>query len=606
MKKTTQSLLAALLFAITFSFSSNASHLMGGEIGWRCVSGGQYLFKMKVYRDCYGIPFGPPVSLDVHNYPGLTTITMNLISQTDISGFTSCDSCGGAIGTSVGVVEEFIFESNPITLSGTPPTQGWIFSYSNCCRNTTIDNLVGASSGSLGFTLRTIMYSVNGQSANPCYDSSPDFAEKPATTTGAGYDFHYTPFANDGELDSLEYTWAKPLDQWTGGAWTTTNPFPLTFSPGFTYTNPIPGPAFHPLNSGVTLNSHTGEIIFRCFTPGIFVAVNKVTSYKCGVKCSEIYRDMRFAIIPGNYLPDSITLNSPPVITPPFIDPNTSLPTLYDTVYEGDFVTFPINAIDFDFHSVTLEAAGSQFGGGFTDTAAGCLIPPCAILNPPPPLNNAISVSTTFQWQTTPDHLGMNYYCAYMPNTHYFLIRAKDDFCPVHAFSIAVIAITVLPPLPKPVVTQSNDTLQTASITGYGYQWYKNRFKIPGETSNAYKTIAQGYYQVRIVDTTNNSGNYSDSYHPVFTGINSLDKNTFPFIVSPNPSKGKFTLSDFNLNNFELTVTDRIGKIVYQKTFSNYNSNTLSIELKNENDGIYFVQLKSDLKSYQTKVVIRK
>jgi hypothetical protein len=28
---------------------------MGGEITWDCVGGGQYVFTMKLYRDCNGI-----------------------------------------------------------------------------------------------------------------------------------------------------------------------------------------------------------------------------------------------------------------------------------------------------------------------------------------------------------------------------------------------------------------------------------------------------------------------------------------------------------------------------------------------------------------------
>lgn len=598
MKKITPTLVATLLLAITFSFSAKASHLMGGEISWRCLSNGTYIFKMKVYRDCGGITFGTTgIAIDVHNYAGLTSIPVHLISDLDISPLTNCILCAGFPASGSGAAEELIFESDTITLAGTPPAAGWVFSYSNCCRNAAISNIT--MPGSDGFTLRAIMYAVNGQSANPCFDSSPDFAEKPNTTIGTGYDFHYTPFATDNELDSLVYAWGSPLDSWTSGAWTATNPYPLTFVPGYSLTQPFPGYAIDTNNTPATLNTSTGEITFKCFTPGVYNAVNKVTAYKCGVKCAEIFRDMQFTILPT-------ALNAAPAIAPPFIDPNTSLPTLYDTVYAGDFVSFPIYVTDTGLQNITLEAAGNEFGGGFTDTAAGCLIPPCAILNPPPPVTAMNGVTTSFQWQTTTAHLGANYYCAYMPNTYYFLIRAKDDFCPAHAVSVAVIAITVLPVLPKPFVSLSNDTLQTVSITGYDYQWYKNRFKIPGANANAYRPTTPGYYQVRTIETATSDGNYSDSYHAVATGINIIDKNYSDLNISPNPSKGKFTVSDFGLKNFDLSITDAVGKIVYQKTFSNYNSTTLTVELKNMNDGIYFVELKSAQKSLRTKVMIQK
>ena len=81
-----------VLIFIFSSFLSFSSHFMGGEITWKCLKGGpnigQYIFEMKVYRDCSGIAFSQ-VSETVthHNYPALgvsTPILMNFISITDM------------------------------------------------------------------------------------------------------------------------------------------------------------------------------------------------------------------------------------------------------------------------------------------------------------------------------------------------------------------------------------------------------------------------------------------------------------------------------------------------------------------------------------------
>ena len=45
-------LLAAL---VTMGSKVEASHLMGGEITWECQPNGQYIFTLRVYRDCNGI-----------------------------------------------------------------------------------------------------------------------------------------------------------------------------------------------------------------------------------------------------------------------------------------------------------------------------------------------------------------------------------------------------------------------------------------------------------------------------------------------------------------------------------------------------------------------
>lgn len=597
MKKIIQTLLATLVVATAFSFSAKASHLMGGEISWRCLANGQYIFKVKVYRDCNGASFSTiGAVIDVHNYPGLTTLPLHVISQLDVSSLSNCGVCS-IPQSGVGAVEEFTLESDSVTLTGVPPTQGWVFSYSNCCRNGGITNIPNAAAN--GFSLRAIMYPVNGQNVNSYFDSSPDFAEKPATATGVGYDFHYTPFATDKDLDSLVYAWDAPLDSWGSGPWSAFNPVPIPLSPGYSITSPFPGTLQNPLNTGAVLNTATGEITFKSFTAGAFVTVNKVTAYKCGVKCAEIFRDMQVNII-------LTSSNSAPEITPPFIDSITNLPTLFDTVYAGDFVTFPINVTDTGLQFITLEAAGNEFGGGFTDTLAGCLIAPCATLNPPPPFTVMNALQTTFEWQTSTAHLGLNYFCAYMPNTYYFLIRAKDDFCPAHAFSVAVIAITVLPYTPKPAIVNNADTLQVANIAGRDYQWYKNRFEIQGANTNAYRPTATGNYEVKVIETATGDGNHSDAYHAVTTGIVALENSSDELTISPNPSSDFITITTDNirLNVATITITNGIGQQVFSEKsipiISNY-----SIPVRNYQNGIYFLKISSEGYIFNKKVIVQ-
>ena len=119
-------------FCITNTFSS---HFMGGEITWECIKGGpnmgQYIFTMKVYRDCNGITFSQTSqTLTAHNYPTLgnqTPILLNFISITDISP-TGTPGSGNACFTcangDLGAVEEYVWQSDPTTLAGTPPSEG--------------------------------------------------------------------------------------------------------------------------------------------------------------------------------------------------------------------------------------------------------------------------------------------------------------------------------------------------------------------------------------------------------------------------------------------------------------------------------------------------
>ncbi|MBI3511440.1 MAG: gliding motility-associated C-terminal domain-containing protein [Bacteroidetes bacterium] len=444
-----------IFFFAAYPLSVSASHLMGGEITWICQGNGQFVFQMKLYRDCNGVQGPAAASIDVFNNPSLSSIAMNLVSQTDIS--PQCNVTGPQItcanaqaqpgwpasATPVpGAVEEFVYQSAPITISGTPPAGGWVFAYTNCCRNMSVTN-INNGAGSLGFTLRAKMYAYNNQNTNPCYDNSPEFLESPKTIICTGYPFTYNHNAVDKELDSLSYSWAEPLDEYLNpppAAFVVgTNPPTIPFVAGFAFNNPMPGPALNPGNVPATINPITGEISYTSFTQGNFVTCIKVEAWKCGQLVAEIYRDIQVVLLPcGN--------NSPPAVTPPF-NANTSFNL---TIYAGQLVNFNFSAVDNDTLSngapqtMTLTATGQEFGAGFTNAAAGCINPPCATLNAPPPVSAIGNLNTTFNWQTACNHVYYTNQCAQQSNVYDFILRTTDDFCPAPAQTIATISITVL------------------------------------------------------------------------------------------------------------------------------------------------------------------
>jgi gliding motility-associated-like protein len=440
-----------LFLALAFlSTQSIASHYMGGEITWECLSNGKYKFFLKLYRECNGCLtcYQNTETLNVVNCPSTTGITMTLVSKTDIS--PSCNSIGPNITctpqpsmANTGAVEEWYYTSDAsyptgVTLSGIPPAAGWIFSHTGGSRNP-CTNIINADSKD--WYLRAVMYSYNGQNANPCFDNSPTFAEKPSTVICTGYPFTYNHNASDKELDSLSYSWAQPFEA-------ASSPI-SSYAAGYSYLSPLPGVSQNPSNIPATVNPYTGEISFTSFTNGAFVTVTKVTAYKCGIKVAEINREMQIVLLPcGN--------NSKPVVTAPFVNQTTGLYSEYiDTVYAGDIVTFPLSAQDIEFlpngdpQTLHLFASGSQFGTNYTSTTSGCVNPPCAVLSPPPLANptglaGQYYVQTNFSWQTTCDHLATNTGCGSTSNVYNFVIKVQDDFCPAPAINISTITVVVL------------------------------------------------------------------------------------------------------------------------------------------------------------------
>ena len=464
---------------------------MGGEVTWTCLPSGQFRFELKFYRDCNGIPGPASVTLST-TVPGVPSIPLTLFDQNDISpdglasnGITPCPNCsqGGSPAIS-GLVEEFIYRSAPITLNGVPPAAGWVFSWGECCRSSALTNITGG--GGIGFQNRAVMYPYLGTNTNPCFDSSPFFAEKPSTIICTGYPFKYNPNAVDPELDSLVYSWGQPLDDF-GSV--------IPFAPGYNVNSQLPSIAQNPLNVAATINPRTGEISYTSFTGGYFVTVVKVTAYKCNVKVAEVFREIN-VVLNSSCTPVMTGQNLPPVVNAPFYDPITGLQTLYtDTVYAGDTVNFILNVTDFDIFQngvgqiITIEGSGSQFGTNFTNPNAGCIIPPCATVTPGLPTSFMIGGQVTFNWRTTCDHVkGLDTLCTRISNTYNFVIKASDNYCPANATNVGTFSIVILPP---PALKAP--TLRCASVNLDGsvsLSWTKPTARDSQNTYNQYEIYA--------------------------------------------------------------------------------------------------------------------
>lgn len=451
-----------LLFILQFPLSNfvHASHFMGGEITWKCDDiNGKYHFLMRLYRECgaNAVYYNQMEIVEIINYPSLgkvTKIKMNLKNITDNSPLCNITgpkiSCATASQPNMGAISEYYYTSDTlantsgVTLSGTPPAEGWIIAYKSPGFNkrNASNNIINADLQT--WALRAIMYPYKGQNTNPCYDNSPTFAEKPSTIICTGYHFTYNPNAYDNELDSLVYEWAQPLDSGMNVI--------NSYVAGFNYQNPLPGPSINPGNISATIDPNTGEISFLSLTQGSFLTVSKVTAYKNKIKVAEIYREMQIVLLACN-------ANTPPGLTPPFKG-NTSF---IDTVYAGEVVDFHLTATDDIGQLITLNATGADFGGiNCNSSTVGCLTPPCATLNPPTTLSGSSPVETQFHWQTTCDHLahpitvGSKSHLIYnqptLSNVHNFVISVQDDFCSVPGKNVSTISIVVLnkPILPAP------------------------------------------------------------------------------------------------------------------------------------------------------------
>lgn len=432
-----KSLVILFLLLVGVVQPSKASHIMGGEITWQCLGSGSYQFDLVLYRDCNGLDIvDPSLDIEVWGHPTINTIQCDLFATLDLSpdcteipGFPVELECGtgSQSGNGAGAVQKYTYRSAPIVLSGTPPADGWAFTYDSFSRNWNLTNIDDPAS--YGVTLSAIMYTVPGNSANPCTDSSPQFAQDPYMLLCGGTNFQYNANAFDPDNDSLVYSWGTPLDHFPTGSFDPpTNPAPVPFEPGFSLSNPTPDASFDPGNIPASMDPTTGDITFLSNTFGNFGLVQKIDSYRNGQLIATINREIQMIVIP---CPGYV--NTAPTITPPFAG-NTSFDAEF---FAGDLINFDIiitdneNLQDGSPQTVTLNPSGNYFGTNFTDPNNGCDYGPCATLDQAPLIQGVQGLTTNFNWQTSCDHLLDANGVQQNEQIYEFVLNAQDDYCSV-------------------------------------------------------------------------------------------------------------------------------------------------------------------------------
>jgi hypothetical protein len=454
-----------LLVLLSLPLPLLASHYMGGEITWQCLPNGKYRFIMKLYRECSGIFFADPVTLNSTSPAGDITMFLfpggnlkdgddgHLDGKTDLSPTCwmipppiTCNPGPGSPNT--GAVQEYYYTSDQaypdgVLLNGVPPLNGWIFSYSTCCRNPQTNILNPAS---ISFFLRAVMFAYQGQDAHPCFDNAPVFAEAPQSVVCAGKPETFFNYVSDIESDSLVCEWAPAL---AGNINT-----PVTYALPFTFSNPMPGPSINPFNIAASLDAENGNISFTSHTTGAFTVVVRVTAYRAGTKIAEVFREFQLIVLACQ------SVNQPPEMSAPVYNPVTELFDLWtDTVALGTTIDYTVTMFDQDtlpngnFHTITYYAWGENFGAGFSNNMAGCPNPPCATLLPAPPASSLIALAPQFQWQTQCSQAAYwffaNNYSWSDPYYYFpadFQFRVFDDFCPVPAYNSNTLKLVLRSP----------------------------------------------------------------------------------------------------------------------------------------------------------------
>ncbi len=446
--------LLILLAVLLGSTTARATHVMGGEITWRC-SGNGYIFELNFYRDCNGVEVNTiSETIEVWNHPTINTLPVAFISRIDISptctpvfGSPIPLACGvGASGgNGIGAIEKITYRSNVIVLTGNPPAgTGWIFTYDNFSRSNIITNLINPDN--YGLTITAKMFPIPGSLGGVCIDNSPQFLQDPYLVSCSGEDYSYNMHPVDIDLDSLNMSFGIPLNNFSGIYNPPIDPAPVPFDIGFSATSPTPDASFQAGNVATQIDPISGELTFNSSTIGSFVVKIVTQSFREGVLIAEVEREMQLIVLNCN------AANNAPVITPPFAG-------LFETTVDaGTLVTFNLQSTDVELlqdgtpQNNTLTSTGLLYGTNFTSNT-GCAVGPCATLDQTPAIVGVQGVNTQFSWQTDCAHLVTAYGAVAEVIPYHFVFKVQDNYCQIPKITYRTVTINVRNPGIIPATT---------------------------------------------------------------------------------------------------------------------------------------------------------
>ncbi len=274
-------------------YTANATHIVGGEIGYRCLGGNQYEITLRVFRDCFNADptafFDDPGIIGVYASNGLRLSNISLRPIGNDTLRKDLDSCYTSFINSV-CVHTTVYRS-VITLN--PRVGGYHFVYQRCCRNTTISNIVNPTEA--GATYDILLTEAAMQKCN----SSPVVNSWPPVYVCANQELNVNSAATDVNNDSIAYKLCAPL---VGGTLQRPQPIPPTappfqpiiwLGPTYSLSNVLGG------NNPLTIDVNTG--IMKGVPPvlGQFVVAVCFEEYDRSTKnlLSVVRRDFQYNVV---------------------------------------------------------------------------------------------------------------------------------------------------------------------------------------------------------------------------------------------------------------------------------------------------------------------
>ena len=195
------------LFSIFFGQKSFATHIVGGEITYKCLGNNNFEITLTVYRDCFnGQPqFDDPAIVGIYK-SGTDSLFLKLLlpydeSTNDTLPIILSNPC---LVVPPGVCVHKATYRKTVVLPFQP--DGYTIVYQRCCRNRLIRNIPDPLNTGISFSTE-----INGRSLLEC-NNAATFNNWPPVAICIHEPINFDHSATDIDGDSLHYRLCTPLN----------------------------------------------------------------------------------------------------------------------------------------------------------------------------------------------------------------------------------------------------------------------------------------------------------------------------------------------------------------------------------------------------------
>ncbi len=274
---------------------ANATHIVGGNLTYRCLGNNQYEIRLSLRRDCLlgaaDAQFDDPASVGFFDATTNMPLAFVGFGGELLMAYNADDTLNQILESDCGVI------GNPVCVHQTTYVDtiflpfwanGYKIVYQRCCRNGSINNILNPL-----LTGLTLLVEMSSAAQSVC-KSSPQIGAYPPVYICVNKDIDFIPNAFDPQGDSLAFRLETPF---SGGDIINNMPQPPN-PPPYDLVNWRPPYSLANIMGGIPLQIDpvTGRLTGRPNTVGQFIITIVVTSYRNGVKLAETRVDFQYNV----------------------------------------------------------------------------------------------------------------------------------------------------------------------------------------------------------------------------------------------------------------------------------------------------------------------